>query len=80
LLLFLLILLYYYYYYYNTLMLSSLRKFTVGLNFALLFWKLLVFGFLLVISETSLCSVSVLLVIIVLLLDALQQLMLFVET
>jgi hypothetical protein len=51
-----------------------------GSKFALLFWKLLVFGFLFDISETFLCLVSVLLVKIVLLLDELQQLMLFVET
>jgi hypothetical protein len=59
---------------------SSLLKFIVGLNFALLFWKLLVFGFLFDILETFLCLVSVLLVKIVLLLDALQRLMLFVGT
>jgi hypothetical protein len=37
---------------------SFLFKFTLVLNSVLLFWKLLVFEFLLGISETLLCSVT----------------------
>jgi hypothetical protein len=59
---------------------SSLLKFTVTLNSALLFWIPLVFEFLLGISETFLRSMSALLVKIILLLDALQLLMLFIGT
>jgi hypothetical protein len=55
-----------------------LFKFTLVLNSALLFWKLLVFESLLGISETYLCSISAPQVKIVPLLDALQLLMLFV--
>jgi hypothetical protein len=54
-----------------------LLKFTVVLNFALMFWKLLAFEFLLGTSETFLCSMSAPQVINVTLLDALQLLMLF---
>jgi hypothetical protein len=50
------------------------------INVALLLWKLWAFGFLLDVSETFPCLVCLLLANIVLLLDALQQLMLFVET
>jgi hypothetical protein len=54
-----------------------LLKFTVVLNSALLFWKLLAFEFLLGTSETFLCSVSAPQADIVPLLDVLQLLMLF---
>jgi hypothetical protein len=47
---------------------------------ALLHWKLLAFGFLFDVPETFLYSVFALLVKIVLLLDALQQLMQFAGT
>jgi hypothetical protein len=56
-------------------MLSFLLKFTLVLNSALLFVQLLVFEFLLGISETLLCLVSVALVKIVPLLDVHQLLM-----
>jgi hypothetical protein len=54
---------------------SYLLKFTLVLNSALLFWKLLVSEFLLGISETLLCSVSAPHVKIVPLLDVRQLLM-----
>lgn len=54
----------------------SLLNFTLILNFALLFWKVLAFELVLGISECFLCSMSALPVKIVLL-DALQLLMLF---
>jgi hypothetical protein len=57
-------------------MYSFLLKFTFVLNSVLVFWKLLVFEFLLGITETLHCSMSVLHVKIVLLLDVHQQLML----
>jgi hypothetical protein len=57
---------------------SSLLKFTVTLNSAFLFWKPLVFQFLLSMSETFPCSMSVLLKC-VLLLDGLRLLKLFTE-
>jgi hypothetical protein len=57
-----------------------LFKCTLVLNSVLLFWKLLVFEFLLGILETFLRSVSVPQVKIAPLLDALQLLMLFAET
>jgi hypothetical protein len=53
---------------------SSLFIFTFGLN-SVLFWKLMVFEFLLGILETFLCPVSGLQVKIALLLDTLQLLM-----
>jgi hypothetical protein len=56
---------------------SFLLKFTLALNSVLLFWVTLVFEFLLDISDTFLCSMSVLVVKIVPLLDALQLIMLF---
>jgi hypothetical protein len=55
---------------------SSMQKFTVALNYVLLFWKLLAFGCMLVILNNFLCSVSALLVM----LFALQPIMLFVGT
>jgi hypothetical protein len=55
----------------------SLFKFALFLNSVLVFWKLLIFEFLLGISETSLCSTSVPKVKIVPLLDVLQLPMLF---
>jgi hypothetical protein len=58
----------------------SLFKFTLCLNSALLFWKLLVLELLLDKSENFMCSLPAFLVKIVLLLDALQLLMLFVGT
>jgi hypothetical protein len=58
----------------------SLFKFALALNSDLLFWKLLVFKFLLRISENFLYSMSAILVKIVLLLDALQLIMLFAGT
>jgi hypothetical protein len=63
-----------------TLMRSSLLKFFVVLYIALLHWKLLAFGFLFDVPETFPYSVFALLVKIVLLLDALQQLMQFAGT
>jgi hypothetical protein len=51
---------------------SSLLKFTLALNSVLLFWKMMVFGFLLAVSEIFLCSTPYLLIKTVLLLDALQ--------
>jgi hypothetical protein len=54
-----------------------LFKFTLALTSVLLFWKLLVFEFLLGIPETLLCSMSAPQVNIVPLVDALQLLMLF---
>jgi hypothetical protein len=54
-----------------------LLKFTMVLNSALLFWKLLAFEFLLGTSETLLCSVSAPQADIDPLLDVLQLLMLF---
>jgi hypothetical protein len=59
----------------------SLLRFTVALNYALMFWKLLVLEILLGLSETEtfLCSMTALLVKIVLLLVALQLLMLLVD-
>jgi hypothetical protein len=54
----------------------SLSKYTLILNSVLLFWKLLVFVPLLGTSETFLCSMFVLILNPVLLLDALQLLML----
>jgi hypothetical protein len=54
----------------------SLSKYTLVLNSVRLFWKLLVFVSLLGTSETSLCSMFVLILNPVLLLDALQLLML----
>jgi hypothetical protein len=60
---------------------SSSFKLTVALNSALLFWKPLVFEFLLGISGISLCSMSVCSPgKTVLLLDALQLLVLFAGT
>jgi hypothetical protein len=56
---------------------SFLQKYTVVLNSALPFWKLLVSEFLLGISETLHCSMSALQVKTVPLLDAHQLLMLF---
>jgi hypothetical protein len=61
----------------ETLRHHSLFKFSLVLNSALLFFELLVFEFLLGIPETFLCSVSAIQVKIVLL-DAPQQLMMFV--
>jgi hypothetical protein len=57
-----------------------LFKFALVLNSALLFWKLLVFGFLLGRSETLLCSMSAPHVKIVPLLDVHQLLMLSLGT
>jgi hypothetical protein len=57
-----------------------LLKFIFVLHFSLLFWKFLVFEFLLGTLETLLCSVSAPQVNIVPLLDALQLLMLFAGT
>jgi hypothetical protein len=59
---------------------SFLFKFTSAINSDLLFWKLLVFEFLLGISNTLLCSVSAPQVQIVPLLDVLQLLMSFAAT
>jgi hypothetical protein len=61
-------------------MLSFLLKFTLVLNSALLFRKLLVFEFLLGISEISHCSMSAPYVKIVPLLDVHQLLILFAGT
>jgi hypothetical protein len=57
---------------------SSLFTFTLAVN-SVLFWKLLVFKFLLGMSENFVCSVSAVLLTIILL-DALQLLVLFVGT
>jgi hypothetical protein len=57
-----------------------LFKLTLILNSVHLFWKLVVFEFLLGVSVTFLCSLSALKVKIVPLQDALQLLMLFVGT
>jgi hypothetical protein len=59
---------------------GSLLKFTLVLNSVFLFWELIVFELLLGMHETFFCSRSALLVKIVPLRDALQLLMLFVET
>jgi hypothetical protein len=56
----------------------SLFKFTLVVNSVLVFRELLVYEFLLGVSQTLLCSVSVHQVKFVLLLDALQLIMLFV--
>jgi hypothetical protein len=56
-----------------------LPKFTLALNSVLLFWKLLIFEFLLSMSENILDSMSALQVKIVLFLDVFQVLMLFVR-
>jgi hypothetical protein len=61
-------------------MLCFLFKFTLVLNSALLFWKLLASEFLLGISETLHCSVSAPHVKFVPLLDVRQLLMLFAGT
>jgi hypothetical protein len=58
----------------------SLLKFTFVLNFVLIYWKLLIFEFLLGIRETFLCSMAAVEVKIVHLLDVLQLLMLFAGT
>lgn len=58
----------------------SLFKFTFVLKSVLLFLKLFVIECLLGVSETFLCSVSALQVEIIPLIDALQMLMLFVQT
>jgi hypothetical protein len=55
-------------------------QFNLALNSVLLFWKLLVFEFLLGVSQNFVCSVSVFLAKTVILLDALQLLVLFVGT
>jgi hypothetical protein len=57
-----------------------LLLFIAVLSIALLLWKLWAFGFLFDISETFPCLVCLLLAKIVLLLDALEQLTLFVQT
>jgi hypothetical protein len=54
----------------------SLSKYTLVVNYVLLFWKLLVFVSLLGTSETSLCPMFALILNPVLLLDAFQLLML----
>jgi hypothetical protein len=59
---------------------SFIFKLTLALNSVLLFWKLLVFEFLLGTSETVLCSMSAPQADIVPLLDALQLLMLSAGT
>jgi hypothetical protein len=59
---------------------SLLFKFALVLNSVLLFWKLLVFEFLLGISEILLCTYSVPHVKTVRLLDAHQLLILFAGT
>jgi hypothetical protein len=59
---------------------GALLKLTLVLNCTLLFWKMLVFLFLLGITDLFLYSVSALDVNIVTLLDAFQQLMLFAST
>jgi hypothetical protein len=56
---------------------SPLCKFTLVLNSASMFWKLLVFEFLLSVFETFLCSMFALLATIFSLLNALQLLLLF---
>jgi hypothetical protein len=59
---------------------GSLFNFAFALKSFLLFWKLLAFKFLLRTSVTLLSSISVPVVKIVFLLDALQLLMLFPKT
>jgi hypothetical protein len=56
----------------------SFFKFTFAINSGILFWKLLLFKYLLSISENFPCSISALQVKTVLLLDALHLIMLFV--
>jgi hypothetical protein len=63
-----------------TSMLFSLFKFTLALNSARLYWKLLAFVSQLSTSETFLCSTFALQLKTVLLLDVLQLLMLSTET
>jgi hypothetical protein len=57
----------------------SFFTYTLALSFVL-FWKLMIFEFLVGISETFLCPIFALLVKTILLLDVLQLLMLLVGT